>query len=64
LARIRGFVDTDLLKQIEKQFPETKGFTSASQTIDWAIRKLLSLADAKLPDQFILEKKKDVELSV
>jgi len=57
-------VDTDLLKQIEKQFPETKGFTSASQTIDWAIRKLLSLADAKLPDQFIMEKKKDVELSV
>jgi len=51
-------VDTDLLKQIEKQFPETKGFTSASQTIDWAIRKLLSLADAKLPDQLLWKRKK------
>ena len=58
MARIRGFVDTDLLKQIEKQFPETKGFTSASQTIDWAIRKLLSLADAKLPDQLLWKRKK------
>ena len=57
MARIRGFVDTDLLKQIEKQFPETKGFTSASQTIDWAIRKLLSLAE-------FMEKKKDVKLNV
>ena len=57
MARIRGFVDTDLLKQIYKQFPETKGFTSASQTIDWAIRKLLSLAE-------FMEKKKDVKLNV
>ena len=61
MARIRGFVDTDLLKQIEQKFPETKGFTNASQTIDWAIRKLLAYEKARpiLPNQFSVEKKEE-----
>lgn len=41
MAKIRCFVDSALILKLEKQFPETKGFKSASHHVDWAIRKLL-----------------------
>jgi hypothetical protein len=41
MAQIRAYVDSKLVKLIEEQFPETKGFNSATQLVDWAFRYLL-----------------------
>jgi len=42
MAKVRAYVDTELMKQVFKVFPETKGFNSATQLADWALRKLLA----------------------
>jgi len=44
MAKTRGYVSTDLIKQIEMKFPiETKGL-STTGLIEWCFRKLLELS--------------------
>jgi hypothetical protein len=58
MVKIRAYVDTELVKKVEQKFPETRGFNSASQLVDWAFRYLLKL-EAVYMDNVVLEKKKE-----
>lgn len=46
MAQIRAYVDSQLVKQITEKFPETKGFNSVTQLVDWAFRILLKKEEA------------------
>jgi len=41
LPKVRGYIDTELIKKVQEKFPQTKLLKSTSDIIQWVFLKVL-----------------------